>query len=91
MWSTMGHWWSQPVDTLDRATVAMPRLLNERLEEFGIDFTTLYPSEGLFISSIEDPELRRVCCRRLQQVHRGCPERVFGPHDRCRHRPHDHP
>ncbi len=63
MWSTMGHWWSQPVDTLDRATVAMPRLLNERLEEFGIDFTTLYPSEGLFISSIEDPELRRVCCR----------------------------
>ncbi|MCL0102136.1 amidohydrolase, partial [Dehalococcoidia bacterium] len=62
-WSTMGHWWSQPVNTLDRATVGLPRLLAERLDDFGVDFTTLYPSEGLFIAGIKDPDLRHCCVR----------------------------
>ncbi len=62
-WTNMAHWWSQPTDTLDLATVGLPRLLNQRLEEFGVDFTTLYPSQGLFAPMIDDPELRRVACR----------------------------
>ena len=50
-------------NTLDRATAILPRLLHERLDEFGFDFTILYPSAGLLISPIEDDELRRATCR----------------------------
>ena len=58
----MSHWWSQPSDTLERATVTIPRLLYERLDDLGVDFTILYPSEGLFISGIADEEIRRAGC-----------------------------
>ena len=40
-----GHeaWWAVPTaNTVDRATSMMPALLNDRLDEFGIDFTVLY-------------------------------------------------
>src|SRR6516164_4834304 len=50
-------------NTLDRATAVLPRLLYERLDELGFDFTILYPSAGLLISPIEDEELRRATCR----------------------------
>jgi len=63
----MSHWWSQPSDALERATVTIPRLLNERLDDLGIDFTILYPSEGLFISGIADEEIRRAGCRAYNQ------------------------
>ena len=62
-WVPMGPWWGAPNDARDRATVMVPRLLNERLDEFGIDYTILYPSQGLFTYTIEDDELRRVACR----------------------------
>ena len=62
-WSPMSHWWSQPCDALERATVGIPKLLNERLDDLGIDFSILYPSEGLFIGGIADEELRRAGCR----------------------------
>ncbi len=64
-WLRMYSWWISCKDTLDRATAMMPRLLNERLEEFGIDFAVLYPTEGLGTPAIEDPELRQVACRAL--------------------------
>ena len=39
--------WAVPTrNTLDRATELMPKLLYERLDEFGIDFTVLYPTSG---------------------------------------------
>src|SRR5215467_3550689 len=50
-------------NTLDRATAILPRLLHDRLDELGFDFTVLYPSAGLLISPIEDEELRRATCR----------------------------
>ncbi len=50
-------------NTLDRATAILPRLLYERLDELGFDFTILYPSAGLLISPTEDEELRRAICR----------------------------
>src|SRR5581483_11169205 len=50
-------------NTRDRATAMMPRLLYERLEELGIDFTVLYPTAGLGIPRISDAELRRITCR----------------------------
>ncbi len=56
--------WVWPAsNTLDRATAALPRLLNQRLEEFGFDFVILYPSEGLFPPMLEDDELRPIACR----------------------------
>lgn len=61
-----GHeaWWSVPTaNTLDRATSMMPNLLNERLEEFGIDFTVLYPTQGLGIVMVPDEDMRRAACR----------------------------
>ncbi len=36
-------------NTRDRATEILPRLLYERLDEFGMDFTVLYPTAGLGI------------------------------------------
>jgi predicted TIM-barrel fold metal-dependent hydrolase len=66
LWATRPSWWSLPAaNTLDRATAHLPRLLYERLDEFGIDFAVLYPSRGLVTLSILDAELRQVACRAL--------------------------
>jgi predicted TIM-barrel fold metal-dependent hydrolase len=56
-------WWGMPADTLDRATVAMPALLRERLDSFGIDFALMYPTAGLMAASFPDPDFRRAFCR----------------------------
>ena len=56
--------WALPTkNTRDRATAMMPRLLYERMEELGLDFTVLYPTEGLGIPRIADADLRRITCR----------------------------
>jgi predicted TIM-barrel fold metal-dependent hydrolase len=57
-------WWGVPVrNTLDRATAMLPRLLYQRLGDFGFDFVVLYPSAGLRIPFIPDAELRQLTCR----------------------------
>lgn len=56
-------WWGEPANTLDRATAMIPRLLYERLDDFGIDFALLYTSLGLFHISSPDDELRRAISR----------------------------
>jgi predicted TIM-barrel fold metal-dependent hydrolase len=56
--------WPVPTrNTLDRATEMLPRLLYERLDEFGIDFTVLYPTSGLGVAFHHDDETRRATCR----------------------------
>jgi predicted TIM-barrel fold metal-dependent hydrolase len=56
--------WGLPTkNTRDRATALMPRLLYERMEELGLDFTVLYPTAGLGIPRIPDAELRGITCR----------------------------
>jgi len=56
--------WGAPAkNTLDRATAMLPRLLYERLDEFGFDFCVLYPTAGLGIPFLPDDELRRASCR----------------------------
>ncbi len=56
--------WGIPTkNTRDRATAMMPRLLYERLDEFGIDFTILYPTAGLGLTRGSDTELRKAACR----------------------------
>jgi predicted TIM-barrel fold metal-dependent hydrolase len=56
--------WGLPAkNTRDRATAMMPRLLYERMEELGLDFTILYPTSGLGLPRIGDADVRRVACR----------------------------
>jgi predicted TIM-barrel fold metal-dependent hydrolase len=57
-------WWATPArNTRDLATAVVPRLLYERLDEFGIDFAVLYPSKALGMAGVGDPELRAGLCR----------------------------
>jgi len=63
-------WWALPTkNTLDRATATFPKLLNERLDETGIDFAVLYPSAGLGAPHLRDDELRRAACRAFNTFH----------------------
>jgi len=56
-------WWGVTANTLDKATALLPALLNERLPELGIDFALIYPSFGLSINGIAQPDLHRAAVR----------------------------
>src|SRR6266481_8102808 len=58
-----GFWTRQAGNTLDRATAMMPRLLYERLDEFGCDFAIVYPTAGLRVPRISDDATRRAVVR----------------------------
>ena len=58
-----GFWTRQTGNTLDRATAMMPRLLYDRLDEFGADFSIVYPTAGLRLPRIKDDETRRAVIR----------------------------
>jgi predicted TIM-barrel fold metal-dependent hydrolase len=64
------HWWVHPTrNTLDRATSSLPRLLYERLDEMGLDYTVIYPSIGLLGIHLGDGELRPAVCRAWNRLH----------------------
>lgn len=57
-------WWPFPTkNTLDRATAMAPKLLYQRLDELGLDFTVLYPTSGLGLYAIVNDEMRQATCR----------------------------
>jgi predicted TIM-barrel fold metal-dependent hydrolase len=56
-------WWGVTSQTLDKATALLPKLLNERLPELGIDFAVMYPSFGLSINAIADDDLHQAAAR----------------------------
>lgn len=59
-------WWSVPTcDPKDFATTMLPRLFEERLGEFGIDFAVVYPTRGLAFTDIPDHDARVAACRGL--------------------------
>ena len=64
-------WWTRPTkNTLDRATSYLPRLLHERMDELGLDFTIIFPTTGLTVdTTVQDEELRRVLCRAFNAFH----------------------
>lgn len=63
-------WWVLPTkNTLDLATVTLPKLLHERLEESGTDFAVLYPNVTTFAIHIGNPELRRAVIRAVNTYH----------------------
>lgn len=58
-----GFWTFPAKNARDRATAMMPRLLEERLDELGLDFSVIYPTIGLGLHRLPDPEVRRATCR----------------------------
>ncbi len=57
-------YWAVPTSqTMDRAASMLPRLLKERLDEFGFDFCITYPTLGFFLFDEPDDELRQAGCR----------------------------
>ncbi len=56
-------WNFQTRNTLDRASVSLPALLRERMEELGFDFMVLYPTMGLIANEVSDDEIRGAACR----------------------------
>ncbi|NRA08602.1 MAG: amidohydrolase family protein [Myxococcales bacterium] len=59
-------WWAMPTkNTRDCATPILPRLLHERMEELGMDFTVLYPGLGLILPTTQEDELRQATVRAL--------------------------
>ncbi len=56
--------WALPTkNTRDRATAVMPKLLYSRLDEFGFDFSVMYPTAGLGLPLIPDAAQRQAACR----------------------------
>ncbi len=55
--------------TLDRATYALPKLYALRLEEAGVDFSTLFPTLGFRCQVMEDDEMRQASCRALNMMY----------------------
>ncbi len=56
--------WSSPSENvLDRATAMLPRLMHERLDDLGIDFSVVYPTAGLSFHRMQDTRHRRAICR----------------------------
>ena len=52
-------WWGLPAEnTLDRATAMLPALMYDRLAELGIDVAVLYPTYGLTVMGLDDPDVR---------------------------------
>jgi predicted TIM-barrel fold metal-dependent hydrolase len=67
-WSAMPSWWGNPVsDSHDRATAHLPKLMYERLDEFGIDFMLAYPSWSLGMLDTRDDELRAPMLRAVNR------------------------
>ena len=80
--ATRSPWWPLPTkNTLDRATAMLPKLLSERMDSIGLDFTVLYPTLGLQFPHIENTEIRRASCRALNTFHAEYFPRVCQPDD----------
>ena len=58
-----GFWMLPMKNTRDRATAMMPKLLSERMNEFGLDFCVMYPTGGFATMMQADDEVRRAASR----------------------------
>jgi predicted TIM-barrel fold metal-dependent hydrolase len=63
-WILQMNLWGWPTkNTLDRATATIPALYAKRMDDLGIDYSLLYPSAGLFVVTISDPDQREEVVR----------------------------
>jgi len=63
-----GPWWPSVTDADYQATVMVPALLAERLEQIGIDFAILYASLGLGLVTLPDADVRLPAVRGLNAM-----------------------
>ncbi len=56
-------WFLPTKNTYDRATAMLPRLMYERLDELGLDFCVVYPTNALGYYRLPDDRLRPALCR----------------------------
>lgn len=76
-WNPTTPWWFVPTtNSLDRATATIPRLLNERMDELGLDYAILYPTLGLGFERLAGDDVRLVACRALN----ACAADLYGPY-----------
>jgi predicted TIM-barrel fold metal-dependent hydrolase len=62
--------WAHPAkNTLDRATAIMPRLFRARMDDFGLDFSIVYPTLALGTMRDDDEEIRRGTSRALNTMY----------------------
>jgi predicted TIM-barrel fold metal-dependent hydrolase len=67
-WTPIRNYWGWPTkNTLDRATATIPGLYANRMDDLGIDYSILYPSAGLGLILLDDPELREAVVRAFNQ------------------------
>ena len=65
-WAPALPWWAMPTrSALDRATATVPRVLNDRMDELGMDYAVLYTTTGLAFDRIEPQEQRLIVCRAI--------------------------
>jgi predicted TIM-barrel fold metal-dependent hydrolase len=62
-------WWGLAVDATDRASVMLPKLFYERLDEIGLDLAVVYPTYGLLAIGIHDPDVRIPVARALNRYY----------------------
>ena len=78
--TTVPVWWPVPTEnTRDRATTVLPGYLYERLGEIGLDFTIVYPGQGLQVITLPgmaDDDLRRAAARAFNLYN----AEMFGPY-----------
>ena len=65
-------------DVEDSVTPQLPRLMYERLDEFGIDFSVVYPSQGLLCAHVRDDEDRLIATRAMNEMHAELYNREYG-------------
>ena len=58
-----GGFWSFPNDARDLATAQIPSVMHDRLDDMGFDFAVVFPSLGIPLLSIADPEIRVLAVR----------------------------
>jgi len=58
-----GGFWAFPNNARDLATAMVPSVMHERLEELGFDFAVVFPSLGIPLLSITNPEIRVLAAR----------------------------
>src|SRR5437764_982326 len=65
-----------PSETLTRATAMLPGLMRERMGELGIDFSIIYPTNGLGAANIAHDEVRRAWIRAYNLM----TAEIYAPH-----------
>jgi predicted TIM-barrel fold metal-dependent hydrolase len=70
-WTHRPPFWGEPLRNhgLDLATASFPDLLYRRLDQIGIDFAVLFPTIGINPQGYADEDVRRACCRGLNDYY----------------------